>query len=219
MSFVPTRFLVRIAHRCRFVKKIPAKSGDVIVDLPENCQIDNQAALDDKTNFADVRLGWNEKGIGLQVVVTGKDQPAVGDAAKPKFSDGVTFWLDTRGDRTSHRASRSCHQFYLLPTGGGADKDEPYLVQLKINRAQADAPIANASQIPFRAHQTKSGYRIEAFFPASVLSGFDPEEHPRLGFYYCVRDSEFGEQVLSVGAEFPYTDDPSLWAVLDLIKE
>jgi hypothetical protein len=219
MSFVPARFLIRMAHRCRFVKKMPMKTGEAVVDLPENCRIDNQAALDGKTNFADVRLGWNDKGIGLQVVVAGKDQPVGGDAAKPKFSDGVTFWLDTRGDRTSHRASRSCHQFFLLPTGGGRDKDEPILIQTKINRALADAPIVNGGQIPFRSIITKSGYRIEAFFPAGALNGYDPEEHPRLGFYYCVRDSEFGEQTLSVGNEFPYSDDPSLWAVLDLVKD
>lgn len=219
MSFVPARFLVRIAHRCRYVKKMPMKSGEAVVDLPESCRIDNQAALDGKTNFADMRLGWNENGIGMQVIVAGKDQPAVGDAAKAKFSDGVTLWLDTRGDRTSHRASRHCHQFVLLPTGGGSDKDEPHLVQTKINRALADAPIANSSQIPFSSKLTKSGYRIEAFFPAGALNGFDPEEHPRLGFYYCVRDSEFGEQTLSVGSEFPYGDDPSLWATLDLVKD
>jgi len=34
------------------------------------------------------------------------------------------------------------------------------------------------------------------------LNGFDPEQNPRLGFYYAVRDAELGEQVLSVGSDF-----------------
>ncbi len=53
---------------------------------------------------------------------------------------------------------------------------------------------------------------------AGVLHGFDPDQNPRLGFYYAVRDAELGEQVLSVGSDFPYWEDPSLWAVLELVN-
>ena len=28
-----------------------------------------------------------------------------------------------------------------------------------------------------------------------------------------------GEQVLSVGSEFPYWEDPSLWSVLELVRD
>ena len=57
---------------------------------------------------------------------------------------------------------------------------------------------------------------MEAFLPAVVLNGFDPEQNPRLGFYYAIRDAELGEQTLTVGSDFPYADDPSLWSVLEL---
>src|SRR5947209_8099168 len=116
MSLIPPRFLVRVAHPCRHVKKMPREDADTLLDLPESCRLDNFAALDGRTNFADVRLAWNELGLGFQAAVT----------------------------------------------------------------------------------------------------GFDPEEHPRLGVYYAVRDSERGEQTLSVGSEFPYAEDPSLWQVLEL---
>ena len=66
--------------------------------------------------------------------------------------------------------------------------------------------------------RTKSGYRLELFLPAAALTGFDPEEHPRLGVCYAVRDSELGDQFLSVNGDFPYMDDPSLWDVLELVK-
>ena len=65
---------------------------------------------------------------------------------------------------------------------------------------------------------TKGGYRVEAFLSSAALTGFDPEEHPRLGLFYAVRDSELGEQTLSIGHEFPYGEDPSLWEVLELSK-
>jgi hypothetical protein len=218
MPLVPHRFLVRVAYPCRYVKDLPHEDGDRLLGLPEPCRLDNFAALDGQRNFADVRLGWNEMGLGVQVEVSGKDQLPQGDAAHARTSDGVTVWLDTRDARTSHRASRYCHQFHLLPTGGGEEKDEPAIVQSKINRALQDAPVAPAGAVPFRCERTKGGYLVEAFLSAAVLNGFDPEQNPRLGVYYAVRDAELGEQVLSVGPEFPYWEDPTLWSVLELVR-
>jgi hypothetical protein len=215
-ALIPPRFLVRVAHPCRYVKKMPREDADTLLDLPESCRLDNFAALDGRTNFADVRLGWNELGIGLQVAVKGKDEPPQGDLDRLRTSDGVVLWVDTRDARTSHRASRYCHQFHFLCAAAGPDRDEPAFAQSKIHRALQDAPLAPASAVPFRCERTKGGYRIEAFLPAAVLTGFDPDEHPRLGVYYAVRDNELGEQTLSVGSEFPYGEDPSLWQVLEL---
>ena len=80
-----------------------------------------------------------------------------------------------------------------------------------------DAPTAPAAAVPFQFLRRTGGWRLEAFLPAAALHGFDPEQHPRLGFCYAVRDAELGEQVLSVGPDFPYVEDPSLWSVLELI--
>src|SRR5207248_2204634 len=206
------------AHPCRYVKAMPREDADALLDLPESCRLANFAALDGRTNFADVRLAWNELGLGLQVTVTGKDQAPQGDLDRPRHADGVTLWLDTRDARAGHRASRTCHQFHFLPAGAGPDRDEPAFVQTKIHRALQDAPLAPASAVAFRCGPVKGGYRVEAFLPAAVLNGFDPGEHPRLGVYYAVRDSEKGEQTLSVGSEFPYAEDPSLWQVLELVR-
>ena len=128
-----------------------------MLDLPESCRIDNFADMDGRRNFADVRLAWNEGGLALQVELRGKEQPPVGDAARPRHSDGVTLWIDTRDARASHRASRYCHQFHFLPAGGGADKDEPAFVQAKINRAMQDAPPAPAGAVPFQFLPRKGG--------------------------------------------------------------
>lgn len=217
---VPNRFLVRVSHPCPFVKDAPRDTDDDerLVELPDSARLDNFAALDEATNFADVRLAWNDFGLAVQVEVKGKSQPAAGDSDKPGAADGLRLWIDTRDARAGHRASRTCHQFAFFPAGGGAEKDEPFLIQSKINRALQDAPLANLADMPFRAHRMKGGYRLEAFLPAAVLTGFDPAEHPRLGVYYCVRDQELGDQFLSVGSDFPFSDDPSLWAVLELVK-
>jgi hypothetical protein len=215
---VPHRFLVRVCHPVPFVSAMPDTDGKHLVDLPETARLNTFAELDEVTTFADVRIAWNEFGLGIQAVVSGKKETVLGNATSPRSSDGLTVWIDTRSDRTSHRASRFCHQFHFLPNGGGTDLDEPILVQTKINRALQDAPLCNPADVPFRAEVKKNGYRLEAFLPAGVLSGFDPEQHPRLGFYYVLRDMELGDQFLSVNGDFPFSDDPSLWASLELIR-
>jgi len=218
MTLLPHRFLFRVAYSCRYVKAMPADEDEALLDLPESCRLDNFAAMDEGRNFADVRLAWNELGLGVQVEVRGKSEVPRGDISRPRASDGLTLWLDTRDARISHRASRYCHQFHFLPAGGGSERDEPVAVQSKINRALQDAPLNPPSAIPFRCERTKGGYRVEAFLPAAVLSGYDPEQNPRLGVYYAVRDAELGDQVLSVGADFPFSEDPSLWSVLELVR-
>ncbi|OWK45681.1 hypothetical protein [Fimbriiglobus ruber] len=216
---VPNRFLVRVCHPCVYIKGIPRdEDDDELLDLPDAARLNNFADLDARANFADVRLAWNELGFAVQCTVAGKDQAPVGDADKPRGSDGLTLWIDTRDARAGHRAGRFCHQFHFLPSGGGSDRDEPAFAQTKINRALQDAPLCGPADVAFRCGRRKGGYRVEAFLPAAVLTGFDPEQHPRLGVYYHVRDQELGDQFLGVTADFPFADDPSLWEPLDLVK-
>ena len=218
MPLVPHRFLFRVAYPCPHVAGVPREGGDDLLDLPPACRLDHFGDMDDKRPFADVRLAWNELGLGLQVEVRGKSEVPRGEASRPRSSDGVTLWIDTRDARASHRASRYCHQFHFLPAGGGPDRDEPAFVQAKINRALQDAPPAGPGEVLFRCAPRRGGYRLEAFLPAEVLNGFDPEQNPRLGVYYAVRDAELGEQTLAIGSDFPYAEDPSLWCTLELTR-
>src|SRR4051812_6302839 len=119
MSLVPPSFLLRICHPCRHCQPIPQTDGDRLLDLSADYRLQNFAVMDNRPSYADIRLAWNELGVGFQVEVKGKEQPPQGDIARARASDGVSIWLDTRDARTSHRASRYCHQFHLLPTGGG----------------------------------------------------------------------------------------------------
>ena len=218
MPLIPPSFLFRIAYPCRYVKELPRRNDDRLLELPTECRIDAVAALDEQHRFADVRLAWNEFGLGLQVEVRGKEKAPQGDTARPRGSDGVTLWLDTRGARGSHRASRYCHQLHFLAAAAGADHDEPAFAQTKINRALEDAPHVAPAEIALLAQSIRGGYRLEAFVPAAALNGYDPEQYPRLGFFYAVRDDERGEQLLNLSPEFPFWEDPSLWSVLELTR-
>jgi hypothetical protein len=210
MPLIPSRFLVRLLYACPFVKNMPLDDEESLIELPESARLDPFADLDGAPNFADVRLGWNESGLGFTVEVKGKDNFPIGDVARPRQSDG---------DRTGHRATRTCHQFHFLAAGGGSNKDEPAFVQTKIHRALQDAPLSTSADVPFRCDRLKGGYRIEAFLSANVLAGFDPEQYPRLGVFYAVRDFEKGEQTPGADSDFPFGEDPSLWASLDLVKK
>lgn len=219
-TMLPPRFLLRVAYPCPRVAEMPGDpDADELVTLPESAKLDPLTGPGENLpRFADVRLGWNAAGLGVTVEVRGKGQPALGDPSKPLASDGLTLWIDTRDSRTSHRAGRHCHQFHLLAAGGGDDATEAAFTQTKIKRALQDAPIAGEVEVPFRGRRLRGGYRLEAFLPAAALNGYDPDENPRLGVFYAVRDLELGEQALGLSADFPYAEDPSLWSALDLVR-
>jgi hypothetical protein len=210
MGLVPAEFLFRVAYPCVHVE------GELF-DLPESCRLDFLGDMDSKKPFAEVRVGWNELGLGIWCEVKGKQQSPQGDVARPRQSDGLTVWIDTRDARASHRAGRYCHQFHLLPAAV-ADGEEPAFTQSKIHRALHDAPLASPDAVPFRSRRQRGGYVVEAFLPAAVLHGFDPEQNRKLGFFYAVHDHERGEQTLALDSDFPFAEDPSLWSVLELMS-
>ena len=218
MAIVPYRFLTRVSYSVPYVKELPGSDDDGLPELPISGRLDSLSDIDEQKAFAELRMAWNEFGLAVCVTVRGKENPPIGDKDRPRQSDGVSLWIDTRGDRSSHRATRTCHQFHLLAAGGGTDKDESCVVQTKINRALQDAPLVAMEDIPFNCERIKGGYKIEAFFSANVLTGFDPEQYPKLGFFYSVRDFELGEQTPGVSSDFPFWEDPSLWGTLELTK-
>src|SRR5262249_53883479 len=163
MSIIPASFLFRISYPCPYVKEVPRDGDDRLLDLPGTCRVDHIAPLDRKKRFADVRLAWNELGLAFQAEVRGKEELPQGDADRVRGSDGVTLWLDTRDSRASHRASRFCHQFHFVPTGGGSNHDEPFWAQAKIPPAPHDPPLAGANARALQCAGRQRGYPEEAF--------------------------------------------------------
>jgi hypothetical protein len=216
-SLIPHRFLFRMMHPCRLFPGMPSADSEHLIDLPERARIDLFAEPDEPKPFADFRIGWNAGGLGIQVEVRGRTTPLMCDPERPRQSDGFTLWIDTRGDRSSHRALRTCQQFHFLPTGGGPDRDTPLVIPEAIHRALHDSPLPAASDIPLNAILKKDSWRMEIFLNSGVLNGFDPEQHPRLGLFYSIRDTERGEQTAGLSSEFPFHEDPSLWATLELM--
>lgn len=215
-SIIPTPFLFRYSLSAKKIAGLPKKSKTSLLALPDDCILPNLREVDGETNFGDVRIGWNEKGIGISASVSGRTMPLSCDPKRPTESDGLQVWIDTRNTQNIHRASRFCHHFCFLPASKEGKAGKPFATQLEIARARETSALADAKVLPVTVKAKRDGYLLEAWLPAAVLTGFDPEATPRIGFYYQLKDSELGEQFLTVGDEFPFANDPSLWTTLEL---
>jgi hypothetical protein len=210
------RFAVPIAHH----EPIWKTGG---VELDESYRLMNLAELDalsdsQERNFADVRMAWSAKGLAFDVRVAGKKQPPWCRDSRLDESDGLQVWIDTRATHNIHRASRYCHRFVFLPAGGGRRQDEPLADQLLINRARENARPIRPRELQAASRVTKNGYRLAALVPAAALGGYDPAQHRQLGFTYLVRDRELGLQTFATGPAFPFDEDPSCWATVELVE-
>ena len=212
---LPTRLLFRFAVPCLYREPLWTAEGAA---LGAEHRLPSLAQLDESRTFADVRAAWSEAGLAFRVQVEGKRQAPWCREARPDESDGLRIWIDTRDTHGINRASRFCHQFVFLPLGSGQQMTEPSGEPLLINRAKENPKPVRPGVLRVRSEKRVDGYVLEAYIPAAALTGFDPAEHPRLGFTYAVIDRELGDQTFSCGGEFSYQDDPSLWASLELVR-
>ena len=202
---LPARFLFRFSAPCQRRDPLWKNNG---ASLTEKYRLIGLAELEGRAAPADVRAAWSEAGLVFAVRVQGKRQQPWCRASRPEDSDGLQVWIDTRDVHNIHRASRFCHRFIFLPEGGGQ--------LLPINRAREQPQPVRKELLQVACQKRADGYILQALIPAEALTGFDPTEHPRLGFTYAVIDRELGEQTFGVGSPLPYQEDPSLWATLEL---
>jgi hypothetical protein len=216
-TLLPQSFWFRLALPCRRVEEIPRldrRQG--FLDLPETCALPDFGALEGRNPWAEVRLAWNPRGLGIAVRAEGVSDYQLAPDRPEGFAD-VQFWVDTRDTRDVSRATRFCHRFAAslrLPVSGR--KLEVEVVPKPIARAVADAPLCRRDLIASRAELARDGWTLEVFLPAQALNGFDPETNRRLGFAYQVSDHAREDQFLGVGRDFPIGENPSLWATLEL---
>jgi hypothetical protein len=218
-SLIAPRFLFRFA--------VPVARHDPIwkpggVDLNDSYRLLNLAELDagsesHERTIADVRMAWSPDGLLFNVRIDGKKQPPWCRDSRLDDSDGFTVWIDTRATLNIHRASRYCHRYAFLPAGGGRGQTEPVADQLLINRARENARPIRPRELQVASKITKTGYWLAAFVPAVALGGYDPQQHRQLGFTYALFDRELGLQTFAAGPPFPFDEDPTCWAMAELV--
>lgn len=212
-ALLPTRFLFRFSAVCRHRDPLWTAKG---AGLDESYRLPQLVELEGRPAWAEVRAAWSEAGLVFAAHVRGKKQPPWCREARLDDSDSLQVWIDTRDVHNVHRASRFCHRFVFLPCGGGSRLERPLAGWLPINRAREQPDLVQVDKLQTSCQRQGHDYILEALIPAEALTGFDPTEHPRLGFTYAVIDRELGQQTFGVGSPMPYQEDPSLWATLEL---
>ncbi|MBN2580882.1 MAG: hypothetical protein JXB10_17990 [Pirellulales bacterium] len=173
--------------------------------------------------------GRPEESDGLQVWIDTRDVHNVHRAGR--FCHRFAFLPGSEGDwsensplplgegqgvRANSSKDRPHPNPLRAPRSGRGEGISPLAEPLPIHRAKEPARPVARGLLKVRSKKQTDGYLLEAFVPAEALLGFDPAEHPRLGFTYAVSDRELGRQTLTVGSPLPYQEDPSLWATLEL---
>jgi hypothetical protein len=197
-------------HRCEW-------TADGL-ELPANCRIPNLSTLAGQKRFADVRVAWDQDAIGFSVDVSGKRSLPWCRASRLEDSDAFQLWIDTRCSPGIHRATQFCHHFLFMPTGGGADLHQPAGNLLPINRARQNPNPPSKGSIQYYSKLRSGGYRLSGRLAAGAMTGFDPTQFARIGFFYAVVDRELGWQTLALSRDYPFVEDPSLWAEAALTR-
>ena len=208
-------FLFRFSAPCYYHAGLKLGMGGT---LGEKYILPCLGELEGKKRYADLRAAWCETGMMFVLRVEGKAQPPWCRDSRLEDSDGLQLWIDTRNTQNIHRAGRFCHRFAFYPLGAGRKLDEPIAALLAINRCRESPREIDPGSIRVRSERSATGYAIEAFLAADALTGYAPTDQPQIGFTYAVADRELGPQTFSVGPEFPFEEDPSLWGTLELVK-
>jgi len=220
---LPQAFWFRLAIPCRHVSALPGgdlgEGGDdssKLLRLDADCTLPATPTLEGEEAWAEVRAGWNAKGLAVQVDV--KQSSFLDSKQEMEPGPGFRVWVDTRDTRDVSRATRFCHCF-VVRIVRGKTKTAPLEVevkQLSISRAVADAPLAAPKDLLAHAERLKQGWRVSLFLLAGALNGFDPDTNRRLGITYQISDYHREDQFLGAGRAFPLGDNPSLWTTLEL---
>ena len=213
-ALVPPSFLFRLSLPCyRFAQGWTDGGADL---GPQHVMTSFHGVLNQGPRFAEFRLGWNDDGIYIHLRTTGKKQAPWCQAARMDESDGLCLLIDTRNTQNIHRAGRFCHQFIVLPQGSGRLLNEPTIALAELPRARENPKPAPDGSLHVLSEKRIDGYILQAFIHRDAITGFDPQEHPRLGFNYAIVDRELGWQTFNLDPSFPFRGDPSLWGTLEL---
>lgn len=218
LELVPKRTFFRFEFPLHYLARTPRLDGGM-KGWDRRCLLPPLGEIEGETPFADVYACWNEDGLAAAVSVRHRSGQLRCDPNEWWKYDGLRLCIDTRDARDNKRATRFCHFFYFAPVGGGRDRRGPLAGFHRMSRAKEPPPSVDARKLRVNAHVSSHAYTLEALIPPECLSGWDPVEHPRVGFFYKVKDTSHGAQTFSIGDEMGWNVDPSTWATAVLTRE
>ncbi len=217
IELLPHRAFFRFEFPLHYLPRTPTIDGN-IRKWDARYQLPGLVEIDGTSPFADVYAAWNEDNFFAAFDLPYRSARLQCDAKQWWKKDGVRLCIDTRDARDVKRATRFCHFFYILPTGGGAAGKSPIVGTHRMSHAKEPPPAVDVSQIRCAVHVQRVGYAIEVAIPTRCLQGWDPAEHPRIGLFYKIKDLEQGAQHLTVDDELGWNQDPGTWATAVLTR-
>jgi hypothetical protein len=210
LSSLPPTLLFHIAVPCLHVDSAVWRRDG----LGEEHRIPCFSEMEGKPVFADVRFGWNARELAFQVDVEGEGN----DFVPNEGNDMVQFFIDTRATHHVHRATRFCHWFVIHPLGAENRGKTPQVQFPPIRLAREIPKPPPKESVLAEVKRQAGGYRLRGAITAEAMTGYDPEEHPRLGFNYVISNATLGWQLFSAANSLSLHSDPSLWGDLELVR-
>lgn len=169
-------------------------------------------------DFAQVALGWSEKGIFVSVF---SEEPTR-ELHFPDFrkGDSLELFIDTRDVKTVAHVTRFCHHFCILPEI--LDENAESIQALEVTRFRGDDshPLADPQHLIVESEKKRRGYQLHVFISQEALFGYDPTQFDRLGFTYRINRTRNEPQYFSAaGSDVVIENQPSLWASVKLVKK
>lgn len=170
--------------------------------------------LCDQADFAKVSMGWNEEGLGFQVIVnTNRTQSFFPNLQK---GDSVELFIDTRDLKSAGFNTRFCHHFYFLPQ---LIDNHPIAAEITHFRTEDSHPLCDPTLLVCQTKLAGNSYTMKIFIPKECLQSYDPSQFDRLGFTYRINRMNGESQHFSVTSEeFSIDQQPSLWASIKLLS-
>lgn len=210
-TLIPNRFLFDFEFPLYYRKEPPPLDGQMTEWLP--CErLPRLALVDHQTEFAEIYACWNDAGLFIACRVTGRSKDLLCDPGRYWDSDVLRVCVNTRPVENVRRATRYCRQVFFMPAGGGASGRRPAAGFASFQRAREEPPNVPLDRLRVASAVFNRGYQLEGFIAADALHGWDPADHPRIGFFVTIEDHELGKQVLTVGDDLLWYVDPTTWA-------
>jgi hypothetical protein len=214
-SLIPASFLFEYQLELPRVDEMPRARGRLLgfQNVPE---LFMPVRLNGEAVPVRLKVGWNERGLGVQLQVRGKRHAPAGRWKDPKNSDWIHLFVDTRHTAGVQRATEFCTSVAVMPVDEDAEGESTVrLTEISRQRSVPGDRSAEAARAVIS--EVSGGYDLEIWIPGGFLAGFsEVMEAGVLGFYCVVHDTELGEIPLSVGDDFPVAINPSTWLVLAL---
>jgi len=209
----PPAALFSTVTLCPWREKSPRIDG-ALGDWSDEQLMPPLGELAGEEQFASLWMAWNERGLYLALSVP-KHERIVTNRESPSSGDAFELFIDTRGARTSHRASQFCYHLVVLPAPPGRADGDPVIIQRNIRRAlQRSQPVEMASLRAASRFDT-DGYAVELAFEPDALHGYEPRPGLRIGLAVAIHDIQLGRQLWGASPDAPYERDPSTWGILE----